>query len=60
MSGNARVVPQPIPEHRLARLVWIGSVGKDQVWMPLPSEQDEMANAYFKAADNRRLAAFSM
>ncbi len=60
MTGNAREVPQPIPEHRLARLVWIATVGRDQAWMPLPSEQDEMANAYFKAADNRRLAAFSM
>jgi hypothetical protein len=60
MHGNARVVPQPIPEHRLARLIWIATVARDQAWMPLPAEQDEMATAYFKAADNRRLAAFSM
>lgn len=52
--------PQPVPEHRLTRFLWTATVGKDQVWMPLPAEQDEMANAYFKAADNRRLAGFRM
>ncbi len=59
-TGNAREVPQPIPEHRLRRLLWLATTARDQVWMPLPSEQDEMANAYFQRADNRRLAGFSM
>ncbi len=56
MAGRS----QPTPEHRLTRLVWTATTGANEVWMPLPAEQDEMANAYFKAADNRRLAAFSM
>jgi len=59
-TGNAREVPQPIPEHRLARLIWLATTARNQVWMPLPAEQDEQAAAYFQRADNRRLAAFSM
>ena len=56
MAGRS----QPTPEHRLTRLIWAATTGANEVWMPTVAEQDEMANAYFKAADNRRLAAFSM
>jgi len=52
--------PQPVPQHPLTRLLWAATVAKDQTWMPLPIEQDEMANAYFKEATNKRLSAFSM
>ncbi len=52
MAGRS----QPVPEHRLTRLVWTATVGKDQVWMPTPAEQDEQAAAYFERAEKRRFA----
>jgi len=55
-SGNAREVSMPIPEHRLAKLVWIATTAKDEVWVPLPHEMDEQAAGYFKAAADRRFA----
>ena len=55
IGGDARRF-QPVPEHRLTRLVWTATVGKDEVWMPTPAEQDEQAAAYFERAEKRRFA----
>lgn len=56
--GGRAGQPMPWPDHPLARLAWIATVGREQVWMPLPSEQDALTQTFFKAVDNRRLSGF--